>query len=34
MIANLKPYPAHKDSDVPWLGKVPEHREVQTLQRE
>lgn len=28
MIANLKPYPAYKDSGVPWLGKVPEHWEV------
>lgn len=25
MIANLKPYPAYKDSGVPWLGEVPEH---------
>ena len=25
MIANLKPYPAMKDSGVPWLGAVPEH---------
>lgn len=23
MIADLKPYPAYKDSGVPWLGKVP-----------
>lgn len=28
MIHNLKPYPAYKDSGVPWLGKVPEHWEV------
>ncbi|MDE2058481.1 MAG: restriction endonuclease subunit S [candidate division NC10 bacterium] len=28
MIANLKPYPAYKDSGVPWLGEVPEHWEV------
>jgi type I restriction enzyme S subunit len=21
----LKPYPVYKDSDVPWLGEVPEH---------
>ena len=28
MIADLKPYPAYKDSGVPWLGKVPEHWEV------
>ena len=25
MIAGLKPYPAMKDSGVPWLGQVPEH---------
>ena len=25
MIADLKPYPAMKDSGVPWLGKVPGH---------
>ncbi|MBE0411468.1 MAG: restriction endonuclease subunit S [Anaerolineales bacterium] len=25
MIHDLKPYPAMKDSDVPWLGNVPEH---------
>lgn len=25
MIADLKPYPAMKDSRVPWLGEVPEH---------
>jgi len=28
MINGLKPYPAYKDSGVPWLGKVPEHWEV------
>ncbi len=28
MIAGLKPYPAMKDSGVPWLGEVPEHWEV------
>jgi type I restriction enzyme, S subunit len=28
MIANLKPYPAMKDSGVPWLGEVPEHWKV------
>ncbi|RMF48851.1 MAG: restriction endonuclease subunit S, partial [Bacteroidetes bacterium] len=31
MITNLKPYPAYKDSGVPWLGKVPEHWEVRRL---
>ncbi len=24
----LKPYPAYKDSGVPWLGHVPAHWEV------
>jgi len=28
MIADLKPYPAMKDSGVPWLGEVPDHWEV------
>ena len=28
MIADLKPYPAMKDSCVPWLGEVPEHWEM------
>jgi type I restriction enzyme S subunit len=31
MIADLKPYPAMKDSGVPWLGEVPEHWEVLRL---
>ncbi|MBB6087099.1 NADAR domain-containing protein [Wenzhouxiangella marina] len=30
-IASLKPYPALKDSGVPWLGEVPEHWEVRKL---
>ena len=37
MIAYLKPYPAMKDSGVPWLGEVPEHwefRRTKTLLRE
>lgn len=25
MIADLKPYPAYKDSGLPWLGQVPAH---------
>ena len=25
MIQDIKPYPAYKDSCVPWLGDVPEH---------
>ncbi len=28
MIDGLKPYPAMKDSGVPWLGEVPEHWDV------
>ncbi len=28
MTADLKPYPAYKDSGVPWLGDVPEHWDV------
>jgi len=28
MTADLRPYPAMKDSGVPWLGEVPEHWEV------
>jgi len=31
MIAELKPYPAMKDSGVEWLGEVPEHWEVPRL---
>lgn len=31
MIHKLKPYPAYKDSGVPWLGEVPEHWEVVPL---
>ncbi|HHO82024.1 MAG TPA: restriction endonuclease subunit S, partial [Halothiobacillus sp.] len=31
MIEELKPYPAYKDSGVPWLGKVPAHWEVRRL---
>ena len=27
----LKPYPAMKDSGVPWLGEVPDHWEVRRL---
>ncbi|MGH8608073.1 MAG: restriction endonuclease subunit S [Gammaproteobacteria bacterium] len=33
MLEGLKPYPAMKDSGVPWLGKVPKHWEVGTLRR-
>ncbi len=31
MIAGLKPYPAMKDSGVPWLGEVPEHWSIERL---
>jgi type I restriction enzyme S subunit len=33
MIADLKPYPAMKDSGVPWLGDVPEHWEIRKLRQ-
>ena len=33
MISDLKPYPAMKDSGVPWLGEVPEHWELRQLGR-
>lgn len=29
MMDQLKPYPAYKDSGVPWLGDVPEHWNVE-----
>lgn len=28
MIADIDPYPAMKDSGVPWLGEVPERWET------
>lgn len=28
MIGGLKPFPAYRDADVPWLGEVPSHWEV------
>jgi len=31
MTPTLPPYPAYKDSGVPWLGKVPEHWEVRAV---
>jgi type I restriction enzyme, S subunit len=31
MIVDLEPYPAMKDSGVPWLGEVPAHWEVRRL---
>jgi len=27
----IKPYPTYKESDVPWLGEVPEHWEIQRM---
>lgn len=30
---NLKPYPAYKDSGVPWLGAVPEHWNITAVKR-
>ena len=33
MSADLKPYPAMKDSGVPWLGDVPKHWEVLRLKQ-
>ncbi|KUK62046.1 MAG: Type I restriction-modification system, S subunit [Synergistales bacterium 57_84] len=32
MNADLKPYPAYKDSGVPWLGEVPEHWDIKSLE--
>src|SRR5437773_1728537 len=31
MIDGLKPYPAMKDSGVPWLGQVPKHWKVDKI---
>jgi len=31
MIHDLKPYPAYKDSGVPWLGEMPEHWQLPRL---
>ena len=31
MISDVKPYPAMRDSGVPWLGAVPQHWEVHRL---
>jgi type I restriction enzyme S subunit len=33
MMGTLKPYPAYKDSGVPWLGQVPAHWEVKQVKR-
>lgn len=29
----INPYPAYKDSGVPWLGRIPEHWETKPLKR-
>lgn len=31
MIADLKPYPAYKDSGVPWLGEIPAYWAIERL---
>ena len=33
MIADLKPYPARRDSGVPWLGAVPQHWAIERGKR-
>ena len=33
MIGNTKPYPAMKESGIPWLGAVPKHWDVTRLKR-
>lgn len=33
MVTELKPYPEYKDSDVPWLGQVPEHWRLERTKR-
>jgi type I restriction enzyme S subunit len=33
MTPTLPPYPAYKDSGVPWLGEVPAHWEVRRIKR-
>ena len=33
MIHNLKPYPAYKESGVPWLGEVPAHWDIRKLRQ-
>lgn len=31
MLPNLRPYPAYKPSDVPWLGNIPAHWDVRRI---
>ena len=33
MMNELKPYPAYKNSGVPWLGEVPEHWDIERAKR-
>jgi len=33
MMNELKPYPAYKDSGVPWLGEMPEHWNIERAKR-
>lgn len=33
MIPALKPYPAYKDSGLPWLEEIPAHWEVRRIKR-
>jgi type I restriction enzyme S subunit len=30
-MSHYKPYPAYRDSDVEWIGQVPEHWEIKRL---
>jgi type I restriction enzyme S subunit len=32
-MSHYKPYPAYRDSDVEWIGQVPEHWEVARIKR-
>ncbi len=33
MTSDLKPYPEYKDSDLPWVGKIPEHWKLERAKR-
>ena len=33
MVYDLKPYPAYRDSGMPWLGEIPAHWEVRKIGR-
>ena len=30
-LTEVKPYPAYKTSQIPWIGEIPEHWEVSHL---